>query len=50
MLSINWIREIDYYLDQCNVDYYFSPGEPPGTWWGGGAEMLGLKIPFRPMI
>ncbi len=43
MLSIKWITDIGYYLDQCNPDYYFSPGEPPGAWWGGGAEMLGLQ-------
>lgn len=25
------------------VDYYLDPDEPPGRWWGGGREALGLS-------
>lgn len=42
MLSIHWIQDVDYYLDQATPDYYFRPGEPPGRWWGGGAKTLGM--------
>jgi conjugative relaxase-like TrwC/TraI family protein len=42
MLSIKWITDVDYYLNQSTADYYFRPGEPPGVWWGSGAEALGL--------
>jgi conjugative relaxase-like TrwC/TraI family protein len=42
MLSIHWIQDVDYYLDQATADYYFRPGEPPGRWWGEGAKSLGL--------
>lgn len=31
-----------YYLNLSNEDYYLDGGEPPGRWWGGGAERLGL--------
>jgi conjugative relaxase-like TrwC/TraI family protein len=43
MLSISWIQDVDYYLDQTSADYYFRPGEPPGRWWGPGAKTLGLS-------
>jgi conjugative relaxase-like TrwC/TraI family protein len=42
MLSIQWIQNIDYYLDQATADYYFRPGEPRGRWFGKGAKSLGL--------
>jgi conjugative relaxase-like TrwC/TraI family protein len=42
MLSIQWITDVDYYLDQAKADYYFRPGEPPGRWWGAGAKRLSL--------
>ncbi len=43
MLSIKWITDVSYYLDRANADYYFRPGEPPGRWWGSGAESLCLS-------
>lgn len=45
MLSIKLIgsskQEVGYYSD-LGEDYYVDGGEPPGTWWGTGAEELGL--------
>jgi len=32
----------DYYLDLAQEDYYLKGGEPPGHWYGEGAESLGL--------
>lgn len=32
-----------YYLNMASEDYYLSGGEPPGHWWGRGAELLGLS-------
>lgn len=32
----------DYYLDLAREDYYTEGGEPPGQWYGKGAEALGL--------
>lgn len=31
-----------YYLRLATEDYYLDGGEPPGRWWGRGAEHLGL--------
>ncbi len=33
----------DYYLSLAREDYYTGGGEPEGRWFGGGAELLGLK-------
>jgi Ti-type conjugative transfer relaxase TraA len=33
----------DYYLELAKEDYYTKGGEPPGTWQGEGAKLLGLK-------
>ncbi len=33
----------NYYLNLGQEDYYLSGGEPPGTWYGSGADALGLK-------
>jgi len=33
----------NYYLNLGQEDYYLEGGEPPGTWFGAGAEALGLK-------
>lgn len=45
MLSIKLIgsskQEVGYYSD-LGEDYYVDGGEPPGIWWGKGAEQLGL--------
>lgn len=32
----------NYYLDLAREDYYLEGGEPPGRWYGQGAEVLGL--------
>lgn len=32
----------NYYLQLAREDYYHAGGEPPGGWWGRGAEALGL--------
>ena len=32
-----------YYLELAREDYYLEGGEPPGLWWGKGAEALGLS-------
>jgi len=33
----------DYYLELAQEDYYTKGGEPPGTWYGQGAEALGVE-------
>ena len=44
MLSIGRLSagDVTYYLDLAREDYYLNGGEPPGRWWGKGAEALGL--------
>ena len=46
MLSIKPIgssaAEVGYYAELGQEDYYVRGGEPPGYWWGAGAEALGL--------
>ena len=32
-----------YYLNLARDDYYTRGGEPPGQWWGKGAERFGLR-------
>ena len=32
-----------YYTNLAREDYYLKGGEPPGIWWGKGAEGLGLS-------
>lgn len=32
----------NYYLNLAREDYYTGGGEPPGQWFGRGAEDLGL--------
>ena len=47
MLSIKRIgcssSAISYYANLGQEEYYVGGAEPPGTWWGNGAEVLGLK-------
>lgn len=47
MLSIKPIggsaRQIGYYTQLGDEDYYTQGGEPPGRWWGTGAKRLGLS-------
>src|ERR1044071_454681 len=35
--------QANYYLELAREDYYLSGGEPPGLWFGKGADALGLK-------
>lgn len=52
MLSIKPVgsskQEVNYYAD-LGEDYYVDGGEPPGRWWGDGAEALGLSGIVQPM-
>lgn len=47
MLSIKPIGsssgEVTYYTHLGQEDYYVGGGEPPGVWWGTGAEQLGVS-------
>ena len=47
MLSLKAIgsssSEVGYYARLGSEDYYVKGGEPPGVWWGSGAESLGLS-------
>lgn len=38
----------DYYLELAQEDYYTNGGEPPGRWYGEGAEALDLKGKVEP--
>ena len=42
MLSVTLIRSKKYYINLSSEDYYLEGGEPPGKWYGQGAEFLGL--------
>lgn len=33
---------VDYYLDLASTGYYLKGGEPPGQWFGSGAQHFGL--------
>ena len=37
-----------YYLNLAREDYYLNGGEPPGKWYGLGADALGLRGVVRP--
>lgn len=45
MLSIGQLSKGSerYYTELAREDYYLNGGEPPGKWWGQGAEALGLS-------
>jgi len=43
MMSIVSINSIEYYAELAEEDYYHSGGEPPGTWVGRAATLLGLR-------
>ena len=40
--------EVSYYTQLGQEDYYVGGGEPPGTWWGMGADAIGLTGPVKP--
>ncbi|MEI7578330.1 MAG: MobF family relaxase [Armatimonadota bacterium] len=44
MLSVSVMSggQASYYLSLAREDYYVAGGEPPGKWYGKGAELLGL--------
>ena len=44
MLSIS-VATVDYYLALAKEDYYLNGGEPPGKFYGKGAEKL--KLPEK---
>lgn len=46
MLSISWISNPDYYLDQSSADYYFAGGEPPGIWHSPGTPITTYGLPL----
>ncbi len=57
MLSLSTVtaERIGYYLSIAQEDYYTKGLEPPGTWFGPGAERLGLRgevaqDQFRPLL
>ena len=44
MLSVGVLGSgASYYTKLASEDYYLGSGEPPGRWWGSGAEALGLS-------
>ena len=45
MLSMSAMSggQASYYLGLAREDYYLEGGEPPGQWYGEGAEALGLR-------
>ncbi|MDW7644081.1 MAG: MobF family relaxase [Desulfuromonadales bacterium] len=42
MLTVDIIRDIDYWADLASEDYYQAGGEPPGQWLGQGCQSLNL--------
>lgn len=42
MQTIALVKNIEYYSKLANEDYYQGSGEPPGTWYGLGAQQLDL--------
>ncbi|HAS8629175.1 TPA: conjugative relaxase [Vibrio vulnificus] len=43
MMSMCPIKNLDYYEELAEEDYYTKGGEPLGIWFGKGAILLGLK-------
>jgi conjugative relaxase-like TrwC/TraI family protein len=43
MLTISPVNNLDYYTNLAEEDYYVEGGEPPGIWYGLGAQQLNLK-------
>lgn len=43
MLTISPVNNLDYYSNLAEEDYYVDGGEPPGIWYGLGAQQLNLK-------
>ena len=42
-ISVRNDRKGEYYLKLSHEDYYVTPGEPLGVWYGRGAAKLGLQ-------
>ncbi len=42
-MSVMSASQAGYYLGLAREDYYLEGGEPPGRWYGQGAELLGLS-------
>ncbi|MGY6525363.1 MobF family relaxase [Vibrio parahaemolyticus] len=47
MMSMCPIKNLDYYEELAEEDYYTKGGEPLGVWFGKGAVLLGLKGQVR---
>lgn len=43
MIATAPVKNIGYYEELAAEDYYLKGGEPPGQWFGLGAESLGLR-------
>lgn len=43
MLTISPVNNLDYYSNLAEEDYYVDGGEPPGIWYGLGAQQLSLQ-------
>ncbi len=51
MLSISLpLSTPDYLLSLARADYYTAGGEPPGQWFGSGAQALGLTGTVKPKV
>ena len=51
MLSISApLSTPDYVLSLARADYYTGGGEPPGRWFGSGAQALGLTGIVKPTV
>jgi len=51
MLSISApLSTPDYVLSLARADYYTGGGEPPGRWFGSGAQALGLTGTVKPTV
>jgi len=44
VLSIATKISVEYYSKLAREDYYEAGGEPPGRWYGAGAEALGFEV------
>ncbi|EHY0954112.1 relaxase domain-containing protein [Vibrio cholerae] len=43
MLTISPVNNLEYYSNLTEEDYYVDGGEPPGVWYGLGAQQLSLQ-------
>jgi len=43
MLTVSPVNNLEYYSNLAEEDYYIDGGEPPGVWYGLGAQQLNLN-------